>query len=80
MEQIHLNTFDELIEFLKTNELTPKEVNEIIRLQFKSFYILDHTKDEMIEGLIEWWSKWKHTNERPPFIGYKNTLSLDVEG
>jgi len=77
--EVQINTFDELIDFLRANELTPKEVNEIIRLQFKAFYILDHTKDEMIEGLIDYWDKWKHTAERPPFIGYKNTFNLDVE-
>ena len=79
MESTQLNTFEELIEFLKANDLTPDEVNEIIQLQFKAFYIQELTKDEMIEGLIDWWNKWKHTKERPPFLGYKNYWNLDVE-
>lgn len=79
MESIQLNTFDELIEFLKANELTPKEVDEIIQLQFKAFYIQELTKDEIIEGLVDWWAKWKDAKERPPFLGYKNYLNLDVE-
>ena len=78
MESTQLNTFEELIEFLKANDLTPKEVNEIIQLQFKAFYIQELTKDEMIEGLVDWWAKWKHAKERPPFIGYKDSLNIDV--
>jgi len=79
MESIQLNTFEELIEFLRGNDLTPEQVNEIIQLQFKAFYFQSLTKDEMIDGLIDWWAKWKHTNERPPFIGYKKYWNLDVE-
>ena len=71
MESIQLNTFDELIEFLKANDLTPEQVDEIIQSQFKAFYFQKLTKDEIIEGLIDWWAKWKDANERPPFIGYR---------
>ena len=72
MEQIHLNTFDELIEFLKTNELTPKETNDIIRQAFKCFFLDDRPKDEMIEALIIHWNKWKHTKDKSPFIDLKD--------
>ena len=76
--ELKIDTFDELIEFLKTNELTSKETNDIINQALKCFFIDERPKDEMIEGLIKYWSKWKHTKTRPLFIGYKNTLNLDV--
>ena len=79
MESIQLNTFEELIEFLKANDLTPEQVDEIIQSQFKAFYFQKLTKDEIIEGLIDWWAKWKDANERPPFIGYRKYWNLDVE-
>jgi hypothetical protein len=70
MEQNQLNTFDELIEFLKANELTPEETSQIVHVALKCFIISPPPKDEMINGLVAYWSKWKHVNEieRPPFV------------
>ena len=72
MESIQLNTFDELIEFLKANELTPKETSDIVDGALKCFIVNPPSKDEMINGLVAYWSKWKHVNEieRPPFVVY----------
>jgi len=78
MELNPINTFEEFIDFLKTNELTPKETNDIIRQAFKCFFLDDRPKDEMIEALIVHWDKWKHAKEKPPFIKYSDTPSLDV--
>jgi hypothetical protein len=66
--QIQIQTFDELIEFLKTNELTPEETKDIVRQSLKCFIIGHATKDEMIEALIIHWNKWKHVKEKPLFI------------
>jgi hypothetical protein len=66
--QIQIQTFDELIEFLKANELTPEETTYIVRHSLKCFIIGHATKDEMIEALIIHWNKWKHVKEKPLFI------------
>ena len=73
--EVRIDTFDELIEFLKTNDLTSKETNDIINKALKCFFIDDRPKDEMIEALIVHWAKWKHTNCRPIFID----LDIDVK-
>jgi hypothetical protein len=68
--EVRIDTFDELIEFLKTNDLTPNQANEIINKALKCFFIDDRPKNEMIQALIIHWNKWKHTTERPIFIDY----------
>jgi len=73
--EVQINTFDELIDFLRANDLTPEQVNEIIRLSLKCFYLDNLTKDEMIDGLIIHWDKYGHQSHRPPFIG----LDIDVK-
>lgn len=70
MRQIAINTFEDLIEFLKSNDLTPKETNDLINMALKCFFIDERSKDEMIEALIIHWAKWKYTKQRPPFIDY----------
>jgi len=66
--EVVINTFEDLIEFLKSNDLTPKETNDLINMALKCFFIDERPKDEMIEALITYWTKWKHVKERPIFI------------
>lgn len=67
-------TFDELIEFLKVNDLTPSQVNEIVGKCLRCWFINDLTKEQMIEELIGYWNKWNHTTERPLFIDLEDPL------
>jgi len=66
--EVAINTFEDLIEFLKTNDLAPIEANQIINKALKCFFINELSKDEMIGALVIYWNKWKHTKERPIFI------------
>ena len=70
--QVRINTFEDLIEFLKSNELTSEETNHIINRTLKCFFIDDRPKDEMIEALIVHWNKYKDSRDKPPFIGLKD--------
>jgi len=80
MEPNQINTFEEFTDFLKVNELTPKQTNEIIRQAFRCFFINDQlTKDEMIERLIIHWAKWKDSKDKPPFIDFKDPFDIDVK-
>ncbi|MBL4586006.1 MAG: hypothetical protein JKX84_02965 [Flavobacteriales bacterium] len=72
--EVNINTFEDLIEFLKTNDLTPTQTNEIINKALKCFFLTDLSKDQMIDSLIEYWDKWKHTKERPFFIDIEDPL------
>jgi len=67
--EIRINTFEDLIEFLKTKDLTPTQVNDIVCKSLQCFFIGgNRSKDEMIEALIVHWNKWKHASCRPIFI------------
>jgi hypothetical protein len=68
--QVRVDTFADLIQFLKSNDLTPKETNDIINKALKCFFIDERPKDEMIEALVTHWAKWKHVKERPIFIDF----------
>ena len=78
MESSPINTFDELIEFLKANELTSEETIYIVRQSLKCFLIGHATKDEMIEALIVHWNKWKHVKEKPLFISLADISNSDI--
>ena len=68
--EVRIDTFDELIEFLETNELTFDQANDIVRQALKCFFIYERPKGEMIKELMTFWNKWKHVKakERPLFI------------
>ena len=70
--EVRIDTFEDLIEFLKTNDLTSEQTNDIIRQSLKCFFIDNRPKDEMIEALIIHWNKWKHAKEKPPFIDFND--------
>jgi hypothetical protein len=66
MKQI--NNFNQLIEYFKQPEVEFCHIRKICSEGLKVYFIEDYKKDEAIEKLIDYWNKWKHTNERPLFI------------
>ena len=64
-----VNNFDELITYIKENDLSQKQINDLLNFTIHSYYFKDfNSKDELIESLINFWEKWKDIKERPIFI------------
>ena len=64
-----MKNFDELITYIKESDLNQKQINEVLNNTIHSFYLKDfNSKEELIESLIKFLEKWKHTTERPIFI------------
>jgi Zn-finger protein len=66
---IEINTFDEMIEFIRNRNLTKKQISEIVQNCINCILIEDYeTKEDIINALIKFWDKYKHLQEKPIFI------------
>ena len=67
--QIMINSFEDLIHYLNESDLSVKQTSELVNKGLNLLFLNDYnTKEEMIEILIDYWLKWKHTSEKPIFI------------
>jgi hypothetical protein len=75
MEEIRINTFPELIEFIYDHEPTPELLSEIVRQGFKTLWInCPSEPDEQVRILNEFWDKWQGQNEKPVFLNIDISL------
>lgn len=68
-KDVTLYGFEELVEFLKSNDLTVKQTIQIIAEGLKvHFYFGNYkTKEELIDALETFWDKWGDQREKPIF-------------
>lgn len=68
-KDITIHKFEELVDFLKSNDLTVKQTIEIIAQGLKvHFYFGNYkTKKELIDALETFWDKWGDQPEKPIF-------------
>lgn len=53
--EIHINTIDDLINFVESHDLTNKEINEILaKTETRGIFIYDHTPHEYARLLKEY--------------------------
>jgi hypothetical protein len=71
MTEIRLNTFKELVNFMKRQDVTIEQVAEIIYQGYKIIVFVENfkSKDEIIETFCEVYEKYKNTKEKPIFMG-----------
>jgi hypothetical protein len=67
-QDLIIKNFEEMIQFFKTTNIQPKQMNEVLSVTIHSFFIGECSKETMILQLEEYWAKWKHIQERPIFI------------
>ncbi|TBW28282.1 hypothetical protein [Gramella sp. KN1008] len=74
-KEFRISTGEELIQFMKAQNLNSKQICEV--LQRALILFADETKppEVLIQEFREYWEHFKHTNERPLFLG----LNLDVK-
>ncbi len=67
--QISINSFNELIKFIENNEVSNKDIAEII-LKTMRVFIFFENKENLILELKEYWNLYKDKplNERPLFL------------
>jgi hypothetical protein len=71
-----INTYSQLIEFIRANNLSIKQTNEIITASLNVIVLEDYnTKEDLLKAIETYWNKWKNIKERPIFIG----LDMDVK-
>jgi hypothetical protein len=73
MIQITINNFDDLLDFIKRDEVNSKQATEIVCKALKVIVLFDMTKDEVIKA-TEYHIKTfcqNNNNERPIFLTQK---------
>jgi len=65
---MRINNFNQLIEFFNQPETTVQQIVKITSEGLHIFMKADTTKEILIQRLIDFWEKWKHTNEKPFFV------------
>jgi hypothetical protein len=74
--KFRLNSFEDMIAYFKRPEVEFSHIEDITRESLKCIFIEDHTKEDAIRLLIEFWQQWGDKHEKPIFI---ERLNLDVE-
>lgn len=53
-----INSYEELITFLKENDLSKKEVESIVNQSLKVWFVKDYeTREAMIDDLVAFWNE-----------------------
>ncbi len=70
MKQYEIATFEQLIEFIESNELTSAQICTLAAGVLKVYGYPKENRQTLIKSLKKWWSKYGHPNktERPIFI------------
>jgi len=77
MNTLTISNFSELITFLQeSEELTSTDLNAVLLGTIHGIMIENHTKQETIRILTDYWSEYGNRAERPIFI---DVGSMDVE-
>jgi hypothetical protein len=73
--KITINNYDELLEFVKREDVSVKDATEIVCKALKVIVLFDMNKDEVIEATeyhIKTFCQNNNNNERPIFLTQKN--------
>lgn len=71
-----ITTYNQLIDFIRSNNLSIKQANELITASLNVIILEDYKTIEALLNVIDvYWNEWKHTIERPIFLG----LNMDFK-
>lgn len=65
---IQISSFDELMRFIESNDLTPKQLNALIIHSLRVYYFEEIPKAELIQKLKEYWGQYEDNIEKPLFL------------
>jgi len=71
---IQINNYTELLEFIKRDDINPKQATEIICKALRVLCLFEKSKDELIKDTEYHINKYciNNTGERPIFLGQLN--------
>jgi len=77
IKETRIEGYNELIDFLRSNDLTVKQTKQIIHQALKVLFIMEYkTKEDLIDALEVYWDKWGNSEDKGIF---GDLGSLDVE-
>jgi len=67
IKTVTINNFTDLIEYLRTSDLDSRQTEQVINQGLKVWFIHEHSKEALIDMIVEHWSKWSKEKEKPLF-------------
>ncbi|WP_242120955.1 hypothetical protein [Aestuariivivens sediminicola] len=70
IKEFKISSFEDLIEFIKTQDVPAKDITEIIADTMSIYTSLEDNfnRDDLVNKLKDYWIKWKNIRERPFFL------------
>jgi hypothetical protein len=69
---IRINNYDELLQFIKKETTTAKQVSEVVTKALKVVIVFEHSKDDLIKMTEAYIQTWIYNNsmefEKPIFL------------
>jgi hypothetical protein len=73
MKGYKINNIETLCSFIMAEKPELEKVNELIwHLGIKAIILDEAEPEKYCSLLVDYWQKWKHTKERPIFIGLES--------
>jgi hypothetical protein len=73
---MEIQNFDELIEFIETNDLSIENISKLVKECIGVYIVFYSNKDELIKDLIVFWDEYKDTTERPIFLDAEHPFDV----
>ena len=74
-DTVTINSFTELIDYLRTSDLDSKQTEQVISQGLRVWFIGPHTKETLIQSLVDYWDEWGNKKERPLFVDLIDPLA-----
>lgn len=76
MQAYKINSIESLCEFIEVQKPNMNQINELLWITgVKAILLEEGSIEEYSTRIKEFWHKWKHTKERPIFMG----IDIDVK-
>lgn len=65
---IRINTFNELIRFIESHDLTPQQLQDLVKYALGVYCLNDWPKAELVQRLKKYWKRYSCNVEKPLFL------------
>jgi hypothetical protein len=73
---MEIQNFDELIEFIETNDLSIENISKLVKECIGVHIVFYTDKTELKNDLKTFWQQYKNTTERPIFLDAETPFDL----
>ena len=74
MGRMRINNFNELIDFIKNEDVSINDINKLTQVTIGGILVTSRTRVEAIANILNYWKKYSDTKEKPIFIDLDDPL------